>query len=229
MALCTDAEVQRLLPLVSPQRRETALRYKHTFGQWASLRSWLMLRELGLPDEPWQYNEYGKPYIPNGPHFSISHCKQGIAVAVDEQPVGIDIESYRDITPELIAYTMSEAEQEQINAAQDPIKAFTEGDMKGTNVILPLVSTDLNDLLNYIKPFEDAGYNVKAKLREAVPNESMARVFARTLEGGQLINPDFIFSVTTEPEEVYYELAPMINARGETYGYDVEEALEPAA
>ena len=31
-----------------------------------------------------------------------------------------------DITPELIAYTMSEAEQEQINAAQDPIKAFTE-------------------------------------------------------------------------------------------------------
>ncbi len=126
MALCTDAEVQRLLPLVSPQRRETALRYKHTFGQWASLRSWLMLRELGLPDEPWQYNEYGKPYIPNGPHFSISHCKQGIAVAVDEQPVGIDIESYRDITPELIAYTMSEAEQEQINAAQDPIKAFTE-------------------------------------------------------------------------------------------------------
>lgn len=126
MALCTDAEVQRLLPLVSPQRRETALRYKHTFGQWASLRSWLMLRELGLPDEPWQYNEYGKPYIPNGPHFSISHCKQGIAVAVDEQPVGIDIESYRDITPELITYTMSEAEQEQINAAQDPIKAFTE-------------------------------------------------------------------------------------------------------
>ena len=112
---------------------------------------------------------------------------------------------------------------------EEAIKAFTEGDMKGTNVILPLVSTDLNDLLNYIKPFEDAGYNVKAKLREAVPNESMARVFARTLEGGQLINPDFIFSVTTEPEEVYYELAPMINARGETYGYDVEEALEPAA
>lgn len=118
---------------------------------------------------------------------------------------------------------------EGMQLMEEAIKAFTEGDMKGTNVILPLVSTDLNDLLNYIKPFEDAGYNVKAKLREAVPNESMARVFARTLEGGQLINPDFIFSVTTEPEEVYYELAPMINARGETYGYDVEEALEPAA
>ena len=126
MALCTDAEVQRLLPLVSAQRRETALRYKHTFGQWTTLQSWLMLRELGLPDEPWSYNEYGKPYLPNGPYFSLSHCKNGIAVAMDTQPIGIDIESYRPVSQELIAYTMSQAEQDQINASDDPIKTFTE-------------------------------------------------------------------------------------------------------
>ena len=126
MALCTDAEVQRLLPLVSAQRRETALRYKHTFGQWTTLQSWLMLRELGLPDEPWSYNEFGKPYLPNGPYFSLSHCKNGIAVAMDTQPIGIDIESYRPVSQELIAYTMSQAEQDQINASDDPIKTFTE-------------------------------------------------------------------------------------------------------
>ena len=55
-----------------------------------------------------------------------------------------------------------------------------------------------------------------------------------------LFNPE-IFETTWEtlparltsfgygPEEVYNVLAPMTNARGETYGYDVEEALTPAA
>lgn len=126
MALCTDAEVQRLLPLVSSQRREQALRYKHTFGQWATLQSWLMLHELGLPDKPWSYNEYGKPFIENGPHFSLSHCKNGIAVAMDTQPIGIDIESYRTVSPELIARTMNNAEQSTIHVSDNPTKAFTE-------------------------------------------------------------------------------------------------------
>ena len=31
---CTEAEVQRMLPMVSEQRREQALRYKHTHGQF---------------------------------------------------------------------------------------------------------------------------------------------------------------------------------------------------
>ncbi len=125
MALCTDTEVKRLLPLVSEQRRQTALRYKHTFGQWTSLRSWLMLRELGLPDKPWSFNEYGKPYLPDGPYFSISHCKQGIAVAVDDKPIGIDIESFREVSPELIDYAMNEREQDTIRKADNPMIAFT--------------------------------------------------------------------------------------------------------
>ena len=46
MELCTPAEVARMLPLVSPQRREQALQYKHVFGQFACLKSWLMLQQL---------------------------------------------------------------------------------------------------------------------------------------------------------------------------------------
>ena len=85
-----------------------------------------MLRELGLPDLPWAYNEFGKPYLPDGPYFSLSHCKNGIAVAMDTQPIGIDIESYRDVSLELIAHTMNQTEQDEINASEDPIKTFTE-------------------------------------------------------------------------------------------------------
>ncbi len=117
MTLCTVAEVQRMLPLVSAQRREQALKYKHTFGQFCCLKSWLMLNE-GLEDEgmsglvdEWKYNEHGKPYIENGPYFSISHCQAGIAVAIDDQPIGIDIETIRHAKEDLIERTMSEAER----------------------------------------------------------------------------------------------------------------------
>lgn len=113
---CSEAEVQRLLPLVSEQRREQALRYKHIFGQYCCLKSWLMLMEViedcRLKIEDFQYNEHGKPYWENGPYFSISHCKQGIAVATDDRPIGIDIEGIRHADADLIARTMSEEERE---------------------------------------------------------------------------------------------------------------------
>ena len=115
MEECTEAEVQRLLPLVSAQRREQALRYKHTFGQFCCLKSWLMLQDLvEIPkyrDIDFRYNEHGKPYWENGPYFSISHCKAGIAVAVDDQPIGIDIDTIRHADEELIARTMNEEER----------------------------------------------------------------------------------------------------------------------
>ncbi len=126
MSLCTEAEVARMLPLVNAQRRETALKYRHTFGQWASLKSWLMLAEAGVTGD-WKYNEYGKPYIENGPKFSLSHCKHGIAVAVDEKPIGIDIESIRAIKPELVARTMNEEEQKIIgDSAVEFTKLWTQ-------------------------------------------------------------------------------------------------------
>jgi len=115
MEECTEDEVQRLLPLVSAQRREQALQYKHTFGQYCCLKSWLMLQDLvEIPkyrDIDFRYNEHGKPYWENGPYFSISHCKAGIAVAVDDQPIGIDIETIRHADEELIARTMNEEER----------------------------------------------------------------------------------------------------------------------
>lgn len=122
MEQATEAEVQRLLPLVSAQRREQALRYKHTFGKYCCLKSWMMLKEgleaMGYGLRDWKYNEHGKPYIEEGPYFSISHCKQGIAVAINEQPIGIDIEAIRHANEDLIERTMSEEERVGIDDRQ---------------------------------------------------------------------------------------------------------------
>jgi len=116
MEECTETEVQRLLPLVSAQRREQALQYKHVLGQFCCLKSWLMLyeeiRELGISElGDFLYNEHGKPYLEHGPYFSISHCKEGIAVVIDETPVGIDIEHIRHADEDLIARVMNEEER----------------------------------------------------------------------------------------------------------------------
>lgn len=135
MGKCTEAEVQRMLPLVSAQRRGQALRYSHTFGRFCSLKSWLMLSELmdegmrELMDE-WTYNEYGKPSFrpspsASHPYFSISHCKTGIAVAIDDAPVGIDIEAIRHADAGLVARTMNEAEQQQIQSDRDFTRLWT--------------------------------------------------------------------------------------------------------
>ena len=111
MKQCTEQEVQRLLPLVSVQRREQALQYKHVLGQFCCLKSWLMLYEEIKELGDFLYNEHGKPYLENGPYFSISHCKEGIAVAIDDQPIGIDIEHIRHADSDLIARVMNEEER----------------------------------------------------------------------------------------------------------------------
>lgn len=46
MALCTDAEVERMLPLVPESRRSRAMEIGHLQGRFASLKSYLMLSSI---------------------------------------------------------------------------------------------------------------------------------------------------------------------------------------
>ena len=131
MTECSELEIARLLPLVSPQRREQALRYTHTFGQYCCLKSYEMLTAL-LASTPYTlhstpsflYNEHGAPSLPDGPYFSISHSKRGIAVAISDEPIGIDIEAIRPINEGLVQKTMNPQEQAQIAAAANPAQEF---------------------------------------------------------------------------------------------------------
>ena len=130
MAMCTEAEVERLMGEVSEQRRLYALRYKHLFGRWSTLKTYEMLmpllREAGCPNPKaeWQYTAEGKPYIAGGPCFSLSHCQKGIAVAIDNSPIGIDIEQIRSYDASLAERTMNEREMAEIAASDDPAHAF---------------------------------------------------------------------------------------------------------
>ena len=126
MEECTEEAVQAMMPQVSQQRREQALRYRHLFGRFCCLKSWLMLSAMHIGEMEFLYNEHGKPYWENGPYFSISHCKQGIAVAIDDQPIGIDIEAIRNVDQDLILRTMNEEEQKQIHSNRDFTRLWTQ-------------------------------------------------------------------------------------------------------
>jgi 4'-phosphopantetheinyl transferase len=119
MSLCTDAEVERMLPLVPDSRREQALRFRHTFGRFACLKSYLMLEQLlrdefGISNPRISVSEHGKPYLADYPniHFNISHCLKAVAVVVADIPVGIDVESFRDYSDGLLDKTMNETERQ---------------------------------------------------------------------------------------------------------------------
>ena len=169
MTLVTDAEVQRMLPLVNGQRREAALRYKHRFGRFACLKSWLMLEELvrplGVNDMEFAFNIHGKPRLKQRPdiHFNLSHCKNGIAAAIDGAPVGIDIESFRPMSEALIRKTMNVREIACCQAAPAPEQAFialwTQKEavlkLRGTGI-----STNLHQVLDGI------GYRLETHINE---------------------------------------------------------------
>ena len=117
---------------------------------------------------------------------------------------------------------------ESMNIMDNAVKELTTGRMKGTNVILQIVAANLDELMtNYIKPFEAAGYNVRAVFIDCEEDISAARNIARELETGRIINSKVMFSFGSKPEEVYNALKNMINSHGLPYG--LEEELEEAA
>lgn len=132
MSLCTEIEVERMLVSVPEPRRSQALSFKHTFGRFASLKSYLMLSSLlkdtfGVESFRVETGEYGKPYLADYPHihFNISHCKNAIAVAVSDRPVGIDVESLRSFSEGLLDKTMNSREKSEILLSRIPEQTFS--------------------------------------------------------------------------------------------------------
>ena len=120
------------------------------------LAEWGRIHQLPVSEKPtFLYNDYGAPYIEDGPYFSISHCKTGIAVAVSENPIGIDIEAIRTFSPDLMRKTMNITEQQRITSSTTPevefIRLWTQKEailkLQGTGIISDLHYV-LDDLQN---------------------------------------------------------------------------------
>jgi len=156
MTLCTDAEVERMLPLVPEPRRSQALSFKHTFGRFACLKSYLMLADLlhsefRVGEFRMETGEHGKPYMVDHKdiHFNISHCQRAVAVAVSDEPVGIDVESFRRFSDSLLDKTMNDSEKAEILASENPEEAFAAYWTR-KEAVFKLMGTGITDNLHGI-------------------------------------------------------------------------------
>ena len=128
-----DFDLDEALTLLSDQRREQVLRFKHEAGRRQSAAAYLLLckalqQEYGITEKPvFDYGEHGKPVIIGHPdiHFNLSHCREAAVCIVSSQPVGVDVESFREYKDSLVRYTMNEHEQQLIAQAARPEVEFT--------------------------------------------------------------------------------------------------------
>ena len=156
MTLCTDEQVEHMIPLVPEPRRNQALKFRHTFGRFACLKSYLMLSGLlesrfGITDFKISIAEHGKPYLADYPnvHFSISHCQKAIAVGVSGNPVGIDVEGFRHFNETLLDKTMNATQKADIIASQSPEQTFAAYWTR-KEAVFKLLGTGITDNLHDI-------------------------------------------------------------------------------
>lgn len=96
----SEEDEKRLASFTFPRRR----------AQWLASR--VMLDQL-LPGAAIDYDENGKPSLRAHPdiHFSLSHSHDQIAMILDTEPTGIDIERIRDGISRIAPKFMSDAER----------------------------------------------------------------------------------------------------------------------
>jgi 4'-phosphopantetheinyl transferase len=82
--------------------RQRKDKMRTVFGDFLARK--LLSEQLGCPADAlcFSYGEYGKPYLKdNALYFNIAHSEDIVAVAVDQSPIGIDVERIRDIAPRI--------------------------------------------------------------------------------------------------------------------------------
>ncbi len=127
------SELKELLPCLPQWRLQKALSYRQDIDRFLCAKSFLMLEDMlqenfgltGCPEFSEESN--GKPFLQDysDVFFNISHCHRGIACAVMDRPVGIDIEEIQ-FDEDLAKLIFSPDERESVRSADEPAVKFTE-------------------------------------------------------------------------------------------------------
>lgn len=82
----------------------------------------LIHRVLGIEEKKLQYGEYGKPYIPGGAEFNVSHGGNWAVLASDRQLIGVDIEPINPANLDVAKRVFTPNERSWMD--QDPLVRF---------------------------------------------------------------------------------------------------------
>lgn len=112
-------EAPQIMQGFSDERKEKALKFKQVKDRKESLGAGLLLLKVlkmqGKSIEDIYYGENGKPEL-DGLHFNLSHSHNMVALAVSEQPVGIDLEIIDKIHGNIAKRYFTERENAYLDA-----------------------------------------------------------------------------------------------------------------
>lgn len=91
-----------------------------------------------------------------------------------------------------------------------------DGDMNGTNVVIPIVGGYYDSVKSFIDQLEDSGYDVELKLKEADPVEAGNRNIMRGIKTGRIIPSGRAFN-NADPKLVYDKIKTMKGRNGKPY------------
>lgn len=156
-----------LLTFISYEEKERILRFKKFEDAIRGLTSKLLIRYIIVSMLRMENssiciskNEYGKPYLTGVDdfHFNLSHSGDWVVCAVDNMPIGIDIEKIHDVDLGLSKRFFSEEEHKYLISFDDIIKrresffeiwtlkeSYIKADGRGLAIPLNSFSFTIND------------------------------------------------------------------------------------
>lgn len=122
--------VEDFLAFLPESRAEKYRRLRQKRDKENCVAAYLLLRyalaQKGIEHFEIKLGENGKPYLSDeGFFFNFSHCSQGVAVAVDEFPVGIDVQEIGELKEKIAKRFFSESENKKIFSSADKAETFT--------------------------------------------------------------------------------------------------------
>ena len=113
-------------------RQNKCNRYRQDADKKSCILSYLLLSEglrerYGISEHvEFTCNERGKPYLKDYTHifFSISHCKSGVACAVADFEIGIDMQDMRPFDIAVAKRVCSQKELRRLAADENPARGF---------------------------------------------------------------------------------------------------------
>ena len=155
-----------LLENVNESQKEKAFKFKNEIDQIRSLTSSYLMNRLSK--EPLLFNDMGKPFYENGPHFNVSHSGQYIVMAVSNKDIGVDIEENNDKDMSSLIRIFNEAEAKMIKEHADFYYLWCAKES-----LIKCIGSSINRIkeipalpLNGVKAFNGKQYYVKTFIED---------------------------------------------------------------
>ena len=125
-----DAILQRLTPLLPPEKQTAIQKIKHPPAKKQTVLAWAVLvfalRENGYELPALLHSQTGKPYFEDLPlQFNLSHTDTLVCAALSASPVGVDAQTLTTASDAVVRRVLSVGEQQLLAKADDKAALFT--------------------------------------------------------------------------------------------------------